>query len=206
MIFLVYFVVSILSLTATLLALGLSGNASIPDGVGITIAVLMSIFNIIRFVGMVAFAVTLIITMVVNKQCLIAFWFGLASGLMALTAGVLEYTLDTRVPTYVLSMLANFSLTISIFELIDGIYDKHERKSPLFNFVCIALGLMIVSAVLEFVAFIARVDGIVATSLYLLSEIGYILSYGIIFGCLHQSYKEVQKYNIESEGTLNEAV
>ena len=204
-IFLIYFIVSILSLFITALVLSLSGNETIPDGVAITTSVLMSIFGILRFVGMVAFAVTLIITMVINKQCLAAFWFGLAAGLMAIFAGVLEYTLSSRIPANVLSMLAGFCLAASIFELIEGIYDKQERKSPLFSFVCVALGLMVVSTIFDFLVFIAKMDGVVATSLYLISEIGFILSHGIIFVCLHLALKDVKKHNLESEVVPNEA-
>ena len=205
LVFLVYFIVSILSLASAAIASGLAGSETIPDGVGITIALLTSIFSIARLVGMVVFAVILIITMVVNKQCLAAFWLGFAAALMAIFSVLLEYSLESRIPANVLSMLAGFCIAASVFELIEGIYDKQERKSPLFGFVCVALGLMVISTVLDFIVFIVKMDGIVATSIYLVGEVGFIVSYGIIYGCLQMSYKEVKKMKLESEVAINEA-
>lgn len=206
MIFLILFIVSLLSLAVTAIAAALGGNSeAVPDGVGIAIAVLTSVFSIMRFVGIVTFAVALIVTMTVNKQCFAAFWLGFAAGLLAIFSVALEYTLESRVAANVLSLLASLCVAASVFELIEGIYDKQERKSPLFSFVCVALGLMVVGAILDFIVYMVRMDGVVATSLYVVGEIAYIVSYGIIFGCLHLSYKEVKKLNLESEGTLNEA-
>ena len=88
--------------------------------------------------------------------------------------------------------------------MIDGIYDRQQRKSPLWNFVCISIFLLVASTILSFVVFVAPMTAETSVALYLVSEVGFVLAYGIIWGCVQKSYTEVQTY-LEREECLNEA-
>jgi len=202
-IFLVSFIVSVLSLINMVVALGISGT-EFPEAAGVTIAVLDTIFNSIAALVAIFLVITLIVTMSVNKECYVAFCLGMAGALMAIVSFILEYTLETRLPTYLLSMLTGFCVAGALFALVDGVYEHQQRKSPLNTFFCIAIGLLVVSAVLAFVTFVAKMPTGASIALYLASEVGYVLAYGIIWGCLQKSFKEIKKFE-QSEECLNEA-
>lgn len=205
LIFLVYFIAALGSFLSTIIASAISGG-DVPVGVGVTFTVFDTIFFLMKLVAIVLFAVTLVLTMEVNRECRLAFWVGMASAALSLAAGVMEFAMEDRMAGRVLSMVAVFGVAFSIFALIDGIYEQQARKSPLFAFACIAIGFTVVGAILEFLAFSFRFQDISGAWLFIAGEICYILGYGVIFGCLHRAQKEVKdvEESLEKEEKANE--
>lgn len=203
-IFLISFIVSIVSLATVLVALGVGSSREVSQAAGVTISVLTTICQTAFLVVVVLLGITLIASMSVNKGCRIAFWFGIIAAILAIVSGVLDYTLASRIPSHVLSMISTLCVAASIVTLIDGIYDSQQRKSPLWNFVCISIFLLVASTILSFVVFVAPMTAETSVALYLVSEVGFVLAYGIIWGCTQKSYTEVQTY-LEREECSNEA-
>lgn len=192
-VFMLSFIVGACSLVLLAITLPLGINeVNVPAGIGMTIVVFETIFDVLRLVAIVLFALALILTIQINKECRIAFWLGIVAGVLAIIAGVFQYSMESRVSGYVLGMISTILLALAVYALVDGIFEKQARGTSLFALNCVGIGLMILAAIAEFVAVIAGLPHDVASSLYLISIIFYFLGNLIVFLCLNKTYKTIK--------------
>ena len=192
-IFMLTFIVGACSLILMVILLPLSsGTAQIPDALGVFIFVLDTIFTVLKLAAIVLFAITLILTIPINKECRLAFWCGVVAALCAILSGIFQYTLQSRMASYVLSMVCTLALVASIFLLVDGIFDQKARSTTIFYLMCVGIFLMVLAAVFEFIAFGAGLSHDVTSTFYLVSLIGYFLGHLIVFLSLNKGYRLVK--------------
>lgn len=197
-IFCISMIISIASVITALVTVSFGEGHQFSEAGAMVFFSLESVYSVGRLVVIILAAATLILTMKINKECTAAFGFGIGAGVLALVAAVFQYITATRTVGFVLSFISDLALAVALFLLIDGIFERKARKSPLFTFVMLGLCLMVIYAVLSFIAFYTKFPEGAVSSIYTASEICYILYNVILFICLHSCLKEI-KNATESE-------
>lgn len=173
------------------------GHAFSESG-AMTLIVFTGIFTGLRLLAIVLSAVTFILTMKINKECMAAFLTIIGAAVFAIAAGVLIYTQGTAQAGFSLELVSGIATAVSVFLLIDGIFDQQARPSPLFKFAMLGVCLMVVASVISFIVYFIRTPEALLGAVYSAGQVTYIISTIIIFLAIHLCLKEI-KNNQESE-------
>lgn len=199
-IYLIAMIASIGYLVTLSVLLGIDPNYEWNAGGAITIEVLLTIFNVIRILVVVMTAVTLILTCKVNKECGLALGFGIGAAVLSIASGVLLLLPIDRTASSILSFLSNLATVASLFALLDGIFERKARGTPLFHFIVLGLVLYAIWAIFDFFTVVLPLQAMASYAIFYTSEVIATLSDVIIFLALRGTLKQIGSYQkAESE-------
>ena len=203
-IFFISFIIALCSFILMAVILFLGEEYPFSSGSGMAIIVIESILNIGRIVVVILLAITLILTMSINKECRLAFLVAVGAAILSIIAGILIRTGSSRILCYVFSFISELAVAFSTFALIDGVFEKQTRKTPLFQFVIASVCLYAIAALFYFLAYVIKYSAPVFSALVTAGEVCYILSSFIIFLSLHNALKMIDEY--EGSEVINNEV
>jgi hypothetical protein len=199
-IYLIAMIASIGYLITLSVLLGIDPAHEWSAGGAIFVEVLMGIFNVARIVVVVLTAVTLILTCKVNKECGIALGLGIAAAVFSIVSGALLLAPIDRTASSVLSFVANLATAAALFALLDGIFERKARGTPLFHFVILGLVLYIIWAIFDLFTVVLPLQATASYALFYTSEVIATLADVIVFLALRGTLKEIDAYQkAESE-------
>lgn len=197
-IFLISLIAGLGSFLTEAIALSFGEGHVFSEAGSMTIYVFVSIFTILKLLVIVLVAATLILSAKVNKECLTALCFALVAAVLAILSGVFQYISDTKLVGWILGLVSGLVFAAATFLLIDGIFDKQARKTPLFSFATLGICLMVVSNVLSFLVYLIKTPEGLQGAVYSAAEVTAILYSAILFLAIHLCLKEI-KNTKESE-------
>ena len=157
---------------------------------GMAIYVLTTIFTILRLLAIVLVAATLVLTIGINGECKAAFWTAIGAAVMAIASGILLYTPSTRVAGWIVGFGADLAFAGATFMLIDGIFDRKARGTPLFSFAVLGIALMVVSSICTLLTFFVKAPEALLGAVYSASQVTHIVYCVILFLAIHSCLKE----------------
>ena len=201
-IYLIAMIASIGYLLTLTVLLGIDRNVEWNQAGAITVETLLGLFTGARILVIVFSAVTLILTRKVNKECRLALFFGIGAAVLAIVSGALLLAPIDRTVSSAVGLVANLATVATLFALLDGIFEKKERGTPLFHFVVLGLILYTLWAVLDFL--VVAIPFMVTASyvLYYMSEVIATLADIIVFLALRETLREIKAYKIEESEAI----
>lgn len=157
---------------------------------GMTIYVLTTIFTILRLLAIVLVAATLVLTVGINGECKAAFWTAIGAAVTAIASGILLYLPATRTAGWVVGFVADLGLAGATFLLIDGIFDRKARGTPLFGFAVLGIALMVVSSICTLLTYFVKAPEALLGAVYSASQVTHIVYCVILFLAIHSCLKE----------------
>ena len=197
-IYLISLVIASASFILIFIALALGSEYQFTEPGGVTYYVLTLILSIAHFVVIVLIAATFILTFRLNIECRISFFIGIGAAVLSIASGIMVVVPVAAYAGLIIAMISDLLITAALFALIDGIFEKQARGTPLFNFAMLGMCLNVVYTVFSFVASVFRLNEAFSAVLYTIGAVCYILSSLIIFMSLNSSLKEIKRYQ-ESE-------
>ena len=197
-IFLITLVVGAGSFLVEGITLSFGDGHAFSEAGSVTVLVFSTVFGILKLLAIVLSAATFFLTMKINKECMAAFCVAVIAAILAICSGIFQYLNDTWLAALVLELISNIALAVSVFLLIDGIFEQKARKTPLFSFAVLGICLMVISAVSTFLSLTLKTaDGFLG-AMYAIGQVTYILYSVILFMAIHGCLKEISN-NEESE-------
>lgn len=157
---------------------------------GMTIYVLTTIFTILRLLAIVLVAATLVLIVGINGECKAAFCTAIGAAVTAIASGILMYLPATRAAGWVVGFVADLALAGATFMLIDGIFDRKARGTPLFGFAVLGIALMVVSSICTLLTYFIKAPEALLGAVYSASQVTHIVYCVILFLAIHSCLKE----------------
>ena len=202
MIYLIAMIASIGYLITLTVLLGIDRNVEWNQAGAITVEALLGLFTGARILVIVFSAVVLILTRKVNKECRLALGFGIGAAVLAIVSGVLLLAPVDHTISSAVGLVANLATVATLFTLLDGIFEKKERGTPLFNFVVLGLVLFAVWAIMDFLVVAIPFVETASYVLFYTSEVLAALADIIVFLALRGTLKEIEAYKIEESEAI----
>ena len=205
-IFIISLIVTICSTIVTMITVALWDLPVIPQAAGITVSVLVTIFDIMSVVVIVLIAATFVLTINYNKQCRYAFFLVVLGAILMILAAILQNTLVHRVPAYVVNLFGELMVAVAIYTLIDGLYNHEYRKTSFIKYVGMGCILMELSALFELIAFATKVNAGFTTMFYGMSLASSIAYSVILLISMNSALKDSRMKKASKELEESEAL
>lgn len=205
-IFIISLIVAVCSTIITFITLGLWDLPVIPEAAGVTVSVLVTAFDILGVVVIVMIATTFALTINLNNQCKYSFFLAIFAALLMILSSVFQFTLPYRLPAYIVNLVGELLIAVSLYALLDGLFNHELRRTLLMKSVGMGCTLMLLSSAFLFLAFGTKVNAAFTTMFYTLS-LACTIAYSIILLiCMNSALKDSREKKVRKELEESEAL